>query len=71
MTWCEMVHKTTMAFANELLDIKDDARRTDIMEAHRRMNEILNVESLARIATALEKLANCSIEVPVKDFLEE
>lgn len=71
MTWYEMVHQLQLDMAAAMEQTDSNVEKNLILKLHERTNEITKVESLARIATALEKLANCNMEVPVKDFIEE
>lgn len=70
MTWYEMVHKINTAFADEYLETDNVLKKAAIQKAQEAMYEMLKIESLARIATALEKLADCNIDIHSEDFLE-
>ena len=71
MTWYEMVHKINITFADMYLNTDNDLKKIAIKKSQDAMNEILKIESLARIATALEKLADCNIDIHSEDFLED
>jgi len=71
MTWYEMVHKIDTTFAEMYLETNDDLKKAIIKKSQDSMHEILKIETLARIATALEKLANCNIDIHTEDFLED
>ena len=71
MTWYEVVHKINTTFAEMYLETNDDLKKAIIKKSQDNMYEILKIESLARIATALEKLANCDIDVHSEDYLGE
>ena len=71
MTWYEVVHKINTTFAEMYLKTNDDLKKAIIKKSQDSMYEILKIESLARIATALEKLANCNIDVHSEDYLGE
>lgn len=71
MTWYEMVHQLQLNMATAMEKANSDVEKNLILKMHERTNEIIKIESLARIATALEKLANCNIKVPTEDYFEE
>jgi hypothetical protein len=71
MTWYEMVHKINTTFAEMYLETNDDLKKAIIKKSQDSMYEILKIETLARIATALEKLADCNIDTHSEDYLGE
>jgi len=71
MTWYEMVHKINTTFAEMYLETNDDLKKAIIKKSQDSMHEILKIETLARIATALEKLADCNIDIHSEDYIEE
>lgn len=71
MTWYEMVHKINTTFADMYLGTNNDLKKIAIKKSQDTMYEMLKIESLARIATALEKLADCNIDIHSEDFLED
>jgi hypothetical protein len=71
MTWYEMVHKIGTTFAEMYLKTDNDTEKAIIEKSQDKMYEILKIETLARIATALEKLADCNIDIHSEDYLEE
>ena len=71
MTWYEMVHKINTAFAETYLKTDNDIEKAILKKSQDKMNEILKIETLARIATALEKLADCNIDIHSEDYLED
>ena len=70
MTWYEMVHKINIIFAETYLKA-DDGMKAILKKSQDEMSELLKVETLARIATALEKLADCNIDIHIEDYIEE
>lgn len=71
MTWYEMVHKINTKFADTYLNAENEIERAIIHKSQEGMYEILKIETLARIATALEKLADCNIDIHSEDYIEE
>ena len=69
MTWYEMVHQLQLNMATAMEEADSDVEKNLILETHEKTNEIIKVESLARIATALEKMSGCAMEIPTKDFI--
>ena len=69
MNWYEMVHQLQLDMATAMEEADSDVEKSLIFKLHERTNEIIKVESLARIATAIEKLSGCTMEVPTKDFI--
>ena len=69
MTWYEMVHQLQLDMATAMEEADSDVEKKLILKMHERTNEIIKVESLARIATALERMSGCTMEVPTKDFI--
>ena len=69
MTWYEMVHQLQLDMATAMEEANSDVEKKLILRMHERTNEIIKVESLARIATALERMSGCTMEVPTKDFI--
>jgi len=71
MTWAELVHEcnNVISKAAEKANTKYE---TDVFTELQKVQEsFLNMESLARIATALEKIAGMDTEVKTDDYLEE
>lgn len=71
MTWAELVHE-----CNNLISKATDKANTKyekdvFIELQKVQESVLNMESLARIATALEKIAGMDTEVNTEDYLEE
>lgn len=71
MNWYEMVHKINTTFAEMYLHTDDDLKKAIIKKSQDSMHEILTIETLARITTALEKLADCNIDIHSEDYLGE
>ena len=71
MTWYEMVHKINTTFAETYLKTDDDLEKAMLKKSQEAMYEILKIETFARIATALEKLADCNIDIHSEDYLED
>ena len=71
MTWYEMVHKINTILAEEYLATNDGIEKVICKKSQEEMYKILKIETLARIATALEKLADCNIDIHSEDFLED
>ena len=69
MTWYEMVHQLQLDIAAAMEKADSNTENNLILKIHERTNEIIKVESLARIATALERMSGCTMEVPTKDFI--
>ena len=71
MTWAELVHEcnNVISKAAEKANTKYE---TDVFTELQKVQEsFLNMESLALIATALEKIAGMDTEVNTEDYLEE
>lgn len=71
MTWYEMVHKINTTIADAYLKANNNFEKEILQNSQKEMYELLKVETLARIATALEKLADCNIDIHSEDFLED
>ena len=69
MTWYEMVHKINTTLAEGYLKLDDNIEKAMFKKSQEEMYEILKIETFARIATALEKLADCNINIHSEDFL--
>lgn len=65
MTWTKTVEETLDAFTKALEEVDDlDGLKTIVMSTGlKHTTDCLNAKSLAKIATALEKLANIEDEV--------
>lgn len=71
MTWYEMVHKINTTLAEAYLKTDDSLEKAMLKKSQEEMYEILKIETFARIATALEKLADCNIDIHMEDYLED
>ena len=71
MTWYEMVHKINTTIANAYLKANSNFEKDILQNSRKEMYELLKIETLARIATALEKLADCNIDIHSEDYIEE
>ena len=71
MTWYEMVHKINTSLADEYLETDSVLKKAALQKTQEAMYKLLEIETLARIATALEKLADCNIDIHSEDFLED
>lgn len=71
MTWYEMVHKINTNLADEYLKADNTFEKATLQKTQEAMYRLLEIETLARIATALEKLADCNINIHSEDFLED
>lgn len=71
MTWYEMVHKINTNLAEAYLKTDDSIEKAILKKSQEEMYELLKIETFARIATALEKLADCNIDVHSEDYLED
>lgn len=71
MTWAELVHSCNMIVSEAAGKADNDYQKQYYVELQKVQNEVFNTESLARIATALEKIAGMDTEVKTNDYLEE
>ena len=71
MTWYEMVHKINTTIADAYLKANNNFEKEILQNSQKEMYELLKIETLARIATALEKLADCNIDIHSEDYLED
>lgn len=71
MTWYEMVHKINTTIADAYLKADNNFEKEILRASQKEMYELLKIETLARISTALEKLADCNIDIHSEDYIEE
>ena len=71
MTWAELVHSCNMIISQAAENTDSDYQKQYYVELQKAQERVLNMESLARIATALEKIAGIDTEVKTDDYLEE
>lgn len=71
MTWAELVHECNNVISKAVDKTSTKYERDVFVELRKVQESFLNMESLARIATALEKIAGMDTEVNTEDYLEE
>jgi len=71
MTWAELVHSCNMIISEAAEKTDNDYQKQYYVELLKAQDKVFNTESLARIATALEKIAGMDTEVKTDDYLEE
>lgn len=71
MTWAELVHTCNMIVSEGAGRADNDYQKQYYVELQKVQNEVFNAVSLARIATALEKIAGMDTEVETDDYLEK
>lgn len=71
MTWAELVHECNNVVSKAADKASTKYEKDVFIELHKIQEEIFNMESLARIATALEKIAGMDTEVKTDDYLEK
>lgn len=71
MTWAELVHHCNMLINETIEKTDNNYKKEFFVEMLKFQEQLFNSESLARIATALEKIADIDTEVKTDDYLEE
>jgi len=71
MTWAELVHHCNTLVCKAAEKTDDNYKKEFLVEMLKSQEQFFNTESLARIATALEKIAGMDTEVKTDDYLEE
>ena len=71
MTWAELVHHCNELITKAAEKADNNYKKEFFVEMLKSQEQFFNSESLARIATALEKIAGMNTEVKTDDYLEE
>lgn len=71
MTWAELVHHCNTLISKAAEETDNNYKKEFFVEILKSQEQLFNSESLARIATALEKIAGMDTEVKTDDYLEE
>lgn len=71
MTWAELVNHYNTLICKDAEKADNNYKREFLVEMLKSQEQLFNSESLARIATALEKIAGMDTEVKTDDYLEE
>lgn len=71
MTWAELVHECNNVISKAATKANTKYETDVCNELLKVQEKVFNMESLARIATALEKIAGMDTEVNTEDYLEE
>lgn len=71
MTWAELVHHCNILISKVMEKTDNDYKKEFLVEMLKSQEQLFNNESLARIATALEKIAGMDTEVKTDDYLEK
>ena len=71
MTWAELVHHCNTLISEAAEKTDNNYKKDFFVEMLKSQEQLFNSESLARIATALEKIAGMDTEVKTDDYLEE
>ena len=71
MTWAELVHTCNMIVSEAADKTDSNAEKRYYAELQKLQEKVFNMESLARIATALEKIAGMNTEIKTDDYLKE
>ena len=71
MTWAELVHHCNELITKAAEKADNNYKKEFFVEMLKSQEQFFNSESLARIATALEKIAGMDTEVKTDDYLEE
>lgn len=70
MTWAELVHSYNMTIFEAAEQCDEEYQKLYCAQLQKIQERTFNMESLARIATALEKIAGMDTEVNADEYLE-
>ena len=68
MTWAELVHHCNTLITKAAENTDSNNKKVFFVEMLESQEQFFNSESLARIATALEKIAGIDTEVKTDDY---